>query len=835
MRLRPTAAVASLLLLLLLMLTWLSLRAINGNAELFDRAINALDRYTSLESALQRDVLSARAGMLRNYDRLVSEVNALNASLSQLREIAAIDDETARVLDHLEKSTGQQEELVEQLKSDNALLQNSLAYFELFSARLGAPDRVEPVNPTVTSLAAAMLHLTLDTTSATVREVGNRLDELADQPHPPGDADSIRGLLAHGRLLHDLLPATDDILKALYETPREPDRESLRTLIQAHQVASRTTARRFRLALYAVSVALVLLLVQLGLRLRAGTRALQRRANFEHVIAGISMRFINASPHETDANIRQALIDMAECVGADRAYFVRSEQCTTVYTWCRQGASFMPGWPEQAPAFAARFRPAIEGVVHIPLVSRLAPGEGKDALTALRVKGWACASSSDEHGPNRILGFDALRGPCRFTRSGELGLLPTALESIENAVRRQIMEREQLRLETRLQHARRMEAVGALASGIAHNFNNILGAILGYAEMAETQLNPGEGRNGNLAEIRRAAERARDLIDQILAFGRPRGVRRHSVNVQTMIAEAASLLRASLPPTIQLMVRSDPEPATVLGEPAQLQQVVLNLCNNAAQAMNGSGRIEVDIEMCDTDSGLPLSHGNLAPGRYVRIAVRDSGSGMSDVTMGRIFEPFFTTRRTGNGLGLATVREIVREHGGAMNVQSAPGTGSRFESWLPRSGLDISASGEDRAAAARHGRGECVLVIEAERSQLLRDEEILAALGFEPVGYTAGADALVAFRASRERFDMILVGHITSTTIALEIAAAIHEAAPALPILLATASADQIGADALLTAGICEVLGWPISSADIAPALIRCLGKLPAPLAVVRP
>jgi CheY-like chemotaxis protein len=186
-----------------------------------------------------------------------------------------------------------------------------------------------------------------------------------------------------------------------------------------------------------------------------------------------------------------------------------------------------------------------------------------------------------------------------------------------------------------------------------------------------------------------------------------------------------------------------------------------------------------------------------------------------------IFEPFFTTRAAGTGLGLATVREIVREHGGAMNVWSVPGVGSRFEVWLPCIAVAAPPARSDESAL-RLGSGQTVLVVEASSERLLADEEMLAALGYEPVGFTRADDALAACRAMPKRFDALLVGQITSAGSALGLAAALNESVGDVPILLATASADEIDTDALVAAGISEVVHRPLVSAELAWALARC-------------
>jgi DAHL domain len=290
---KATSAAAAVSVLLVL-LTWLSIRAIDPDAERYDRALKALDRFTTMEIALHRDVLSARTGMLRNYDPLVQEINALREALGRLRENASGDAEEAAAIARFAATATRQEELTEQFKSNNALLQNSLAYFQRLSARLSASDGSGPLAPAVSALAAGVLQLTLDTSPAAAREVADRLNGLAAQPFPPSDAESVHALLGHGRLLHDLLPITDNVLRALLAAPSKQELRALRTMVLTRQAASRATARGFRLSLYAASLLLLGLLVHLGLRLRARAITLQRRAAFEHVIAGISTRLIDA-------------------------------------------------------------------------------------------------------------------------------------------------------------------------------------------------------------------------------------------------------------------------------------------------------------------------------------------------------------------------------------------------------------------------------------------------------------------------------------------------------------------------------------------------------------
>jgi signal transduction histidine kinase len=670
-----------------------------------------------------------------------------------------------------------------------------------------------------------MLSFMLDTSSAAANDVQDRLDDLAKQQVPSADSDSVGTLLAHGRLLHELLPRTNGIIQTLFALPSRSEEESLRSVIVSRHNDAREVARGFRILLYVTSLLLVAVLVHLGMRLRSRAQLLQRRAAFEHVIAGISTRFINSHPYEIDAHVEQALLQLAQHVGAAWAVYMTSETGARMHAWCQEAVTFPPGWLEEISAQAARMTTTPEEIIHFPADTLRLVATERNGLGAAACS-WICVVRTSGTGQQSLLGF-GLPQPIPPKQSNELGLLHMALDAISNAIARTTLERERAQLEARLHQARRMEIVGSFASGIAHNFNNIVGAILGYTEIAEGQFtgNSQAARNSvltTLGEIRKAGERARDLVDQILTFGRRRDGLRRPVNMQTLVTEVTSLLHASLPESIELVVGEVPEAATVLGVPAQLQQLIINLSNNAAQAMEGDGRVEIDLQMREVLGPQSLTHGEVEQGRYVCIGVTDTGSGMDEAVLERLFEPFFTTRAAGNGLGLATVHEIVRELGGVMDVQTAPGLGSRFEAWLPRFDAYNTAPIED-APVYPFGHGETLLVVGDEAAPVAGDEEVLAALGYEPVGFARVGDAIAVYRATPERFDGVVLGHFTSVTTALDLAATLHEATPELPILLTTTSIHQIDIGPLAAAGISEVVQRPINSTEIAHALKRCL------------
>jgi signal transduction histidine kinase len=823
MRMTPVAVIVAFFLLLL---TWLLMNGLNLNSVRYDRELRALDNFSRLERGLNREVLTARAGLSRNYDALALMTDAYDDSLNRLREAAGLDSEEGAAIEVLAARARRQQDLIERFKSRNALLRNSFAYFGMFSARLAASDHM-PVVAVATTLAAAMLHLTLDTSLAAAREVKDRLEQLARLQSPPGDADSIQAAIAHGGVLHDLLPATDDVLKELIAAASTREQEVVRSLILKRQLAARASAGRYRLLLYAMSLMLLAALVYFGLQLRARAIALRQRAAFEHVIAGISTRFINSQPHEISEHVESALERLASCIGADRAYFVVAAEPTQIYRWSRDGVEFPQGWPQRALHLASRFDRTVDSIIHIPKVRSSRPYDTMNVLVEAGLQGWLCIPNMCGKRAEAILGFDALQAG-ELTQWAELSLFRMAFDAISNAVSRILLEQEKDRLESSLRQARQMETIGTFASGIAHNFNNIIGAILGYTEMADARVKSGNRPAASLVEIRRAGERARELVDQILTFGRRGEGRRERICIKALVAETQSLLAASLPSHVGITVSETSEKTVVSAEPAQLQQVILNVCNNAAQAMEKPGVIEIQIGVREVTEDLRVGHIEIGPGRFVVVTVSDPGPGMDEATQERIFEPFFTTRSDGNGLGLATVREIVQEHDGAVEVLSALGAGTRFDIWLPSVRSSEPLPAQYAPGIGGRGAGETVLVLEAERERLLRHEELLAALGYEPVGFTKLHEAAQAY-ALRARFDAALVCHQPGATSALDLATTLHDIAPNLPIILATPSARDLDAPMLAASGISEVVHRPLTSAELAAALSRCLAASMAP------
>ena len=300
------------------------------------------------------------------------------------------------------------------------------------------------------------------------------------------------------------------------------------------------------------------------------------------------------------------------------------------------------------------------------------------------------------------------------------------------------------------------------------------------------------------------------------------------------MAETEHLLRASLPPDCELVVQPSAQDADVLAEAARLQQVFLNICRNAVQATSEGGKIEIRFDLWENDRSMRIRGSEISAGRFAIVSIADTGHGMDEATTDRIFEPFFSTRAEGNGLGLSTARQTVLEYGGAIDVKSAPGAGTRFDIWLPSAppqGPDVV---QPASLQPTRGCGEMVMIVQPDAARLLLDEEILAALGYEPVGFSDPSEALKMCKADPGRFHAMLICPHPGASVALEMAAKVHDVAPALPILLAIPSARYLDPAHLAASGVSELLHYPLTSSSLSAALSRSVAAAAAAMLHLR-
>lgn len=379
---------------------------------------------------------------------------------------------------------------------------------------------------------------------------------------------------------------------------------------------------------------------------------------------------------------------------------------------------------------------------------------------------------------------------------------------------------ERKRLEAHLRQAQTMQAIGTLAGGIAHDFNNILAAMLGYTELALCDVHPGSPVWQSLQEVLGAGQRAKALVQQILTFSRRTEQERKPLQLHELIKEMLSLLRASFPSTIAIRQNLNPRAGTVLADPTQMHQMLLNLCTNAEYAMRQTGGfLEVSLDTVHIDKQVAGLHTTLQPGTYVCIVVRDTGRGIAPEAFEHIFEPFFTTkpRGEGTGMGLALVHGIVTNHSGVITVDSAPGQGTTFRVYLPRV-APISLEEKAPALPLPLGTG-CILFVDDEEALVRIGTAMLARLGYEVVARTSSVEALEAFRATPQRFDLVITDQTMPNMTGEMLISSIRLLRPDIPVILCTGFSHVMHAEKAQSLGVDAFLMKPLTIYDLACAV----------------
>ena len=365
------------------------------------------------------------------------------------------------------------------------------------------------------------------------------------------------------------------------------------------------------------------------------------------------------------------------------------------------------------------------------------------------------------------------------------------LRTYTDVTERKRAEMTQRVLESQLREAHKLEAIGTLAGGIAHDFNNIMAAILGNAAFALEAVGDGHPAQTYLGQINKAGRRARSLVQQILTFSHQQPNEFFSVALQPLVEETVSMLRSTVEPVVQLHTVLPDRPLAVMGNPTQLQQVLMNLGTNAWQALRGAaGQIEVGVEEAGPpqDGSAPWPAG-LAPQACVRLWVRDDGCGMDDDTRQRIFEPFFTTKGIGQGtgLGLAVAHGIVEAHGGGIVVESAVGQGSTFNLYLPL--VDPASQpppAESVAASPVRGHGQHVLYVDDDEVMAVMVHGLLQRLGYRATCTLDAQEAIALVARDPEGVDLVVTDFNMPNCSGLDVARALASIRPSLPVAISS-------------------------------------------------
>ena len=383
---------------------------------------------------------------------------------------------------------------------------------------------------------------------------------------------------------------------------------------------------------------------------------------------------------------------------------------------------------------------------------------------------------------------------------------------------------EEVILERQLRQTQKIEAIGTLAGGIAHDFNNILSAIIGFSEMSLEDIPEGHPAKHHAAQILRAATRGRDLVRQILVFSHRNEEERKHFKLSLIIKEALKLLRASLPSTIEIRERVDEESGVIFASPTQIHRVLMNLCTNAGHAMRTKGGVlEVCLSRFDLDSANEAPCLGMECGQYLKMSVSDTGEGMTPEVLDRMFDPFFTTKSPseGTGMGLAVVHGIVKSHGGAITVRSAPARGSVFDVYFPSVEVTYAEEAETPSVSSS-GTGR-ILLVDDEDLIVEVGSSMLARLGYEVQAAWDSVEALEIFRRSPDKFDLVITDQTMPRMTGTELARELTALRPDIPIILCTGYSDVASRTMAKDMGIREFLVKPVSRSELAESIRRVL------------
>lgn len=414
----------------------------------------------------------------------------------------------------------------------------------------------------------------------------------------------------------------------------------------------------------------------------------------------------------------------------------------------------------------------------------------------------------------------------RQTLNDEVSLRTRELRKSNDQLRKELLE--QKRMEKILKQAQKMEAISTLSRGIAHDFNNILSIIIGYCDIAALEKLPeGSGIQNSLEKIHSAAFRAKDLVQQLLTFCRETDQDKTQVRLSPVLNNVINYLKPDLPFSIQLKTEFKQETGTILADTVKIQQLLLNLCQNAIQAMSKDGGVlTISLDELFLDLEKAAAYSNLASGNYARIQIQDTGPGMDPEVLDRVFDPYFTTKEPGEGtgMGLAVAFGIAVSHGGTICAESQPGKGSCFQVLFPLRMTEQDGLAAHKDQALPKGSG-LVMFVDDEESLVDFGRIALGRAGYEVEGYTSSTDALVSFQNKPGSYNIVITDHIMPKLQGLDLAQKILEIRGDVPILLCTGTKSEKLVEHARSLGIAEVLQKPIPMMTLIKTIHRILEK----------
>jgi len=385
--------------------------------------------------------------------------------------------------------------------------------------------------------------------------------------------------------------------------------------------------------------------------------------------------------------------------------------------------------------------------------------------------------------------------------------------------------RERRALEQQLRQTHKLEAIGTLASGIAHDFNNILLGISGYAELARESAKSLPSVVEDLSVVIDTAKRGRDLVNRILYFTRKSQPSRGPIRLETPVHEAIQLLRATLPPNIEIREGFDSSTPAVVADGNELHQIAMNLATNAAYAMKGHGGVlEIRVSPVAVTPAFAEAHESMHAGLHVRFSVSDTGVGIAEGAIAHIFDPFFTTKPQGEGtgLGLSVIRNIVRSLGGAIDVTSRLGEGTRFDVYVPAAPVASSPLAATRESDLHLQR---ILLVEDEPRLANLGRRVLESAGYDVTVHTSSLQALEEFRADSARFDLLITDNTMPHMTGLELVEKALVLRANIPVLMISGIGESMSMDELKKRGVRRLLPKPYDSADLKSTVREILAE----------
>lgn len=387
-------------------------------------------------------------------------------------------------------------------------------------------------------------------------------------------------------------------------------------------------------------------------------------------------------------------------------------------------------------------------------------------------------------------------------------------------------------LETKLSQSQKMEAIGTLAGGIAHDFNNLLSIILGYTDIVIESLPEDSQNASDLQEVYKAASRAKDLVSQILSFSRQDNQELMPLKIHLILKEAMTLLRSTIPTTIDIRLNLDSNCKSVLADPTQIHQVILNLCTNAYHAMrdhDGVLSIKLESVVLPRDDNNTRVH--IQPGEYVKLSISDTGIGISKHIQEKIFDPYFTTKAKGEGtgLGLAVVHGIVKQYNGEITVDSKPDEGTTFSVYLPAIKENKESISNENSFTLPRGN-ESILIIDDDEKIAKINKRMLEELGYHATALTKSEEALNSFQQTPESIDLVITDMTMPHMTGAELAKKLLAIRPDIPIIMCTGFSDQINKDEAIRIGISDFIMKPVNKMTLALSVRKALNHSPLKL-----